>query len=99
MNKIVTLSWPLVLACYYFGQPVGKVMSKSRKREFVTIRQIVQYMAYHSGMTYWEAGELTGSGFQVARCNVRRIAGMIEPMGNGKIQDRKLSEDVKILSK
>ena len=96
MGKITTLSWPLVLACYYFGQPVGSVLSGCRKRELLRIRQIVHYNAFKSGMKYQDIADLTGNHWEDVRNSIRQIKNLIEPI-NGKIQDMKLKNDIEIL--
>ena len=93
MKSITTLSWPLVFACFYFGQPVSKVLSGSRKRELLRIRQIVHYNAFKSGMRYQDIADLTGNHWEDVRNSIRQIKNLIEPI-NGKIQDEKLRNDI-----
>lgn len=95
--KLTTLSWPLILACYYFKQPINDVISGCRKRKFARVRQVIHYIAYNSGMTYAQAGELTGTSGESARWNVLLMQNLTRPI-NGKIQDMKLKQDIETLT-
>jgi hypothetical protein len=93
-----SLTWHLVLACFYFGQPISKVMSNCRKLELVTIRQIVQFIDFESGLTYKQIGDLYGCHWETVRSNVRQIKRFIEPI-NDKIPDKKMKKDIEFLNR
>jgi hypothetical protein len=94
---MTTLSWQLIFACFYFGQPLHLVISGSRKAELLRVRQIVQYIMFENRMTYEQIAELNGVHWETVRSNVRNIRGRITPCWNGKIPDLKLKQDIETL--
>jgi hypothetical protein len=94
---MITLSWPLVMTCFYFNLPIERVINGGRKGELVIVKQIAQYLMFQNGMKYESIAEITCSHWETVRYNIRQIGNKITPCRTGVIPDPKLRSDINIL--